>query len=145
MKTTLMGLMLLDCSFRHKSDPLQNTGSTTNVPGPGPVQMQVELIRGDVVNTYAVTLRINLDTPTSQYVGSLAYAALLSLDLEGEAPPENYEQVLMISGATMVFPYCRELVTNLTTRARFGPVWLAPTNFSHLIANTNEPAVANTD
>lgn len=143
MKTTLTGLILLDCSFRHKSDPLQTPASGTNVPGA--VQMQVELIRGDVVNTYAVTLRVHLDTPTSQYVGSLAYAALLSVDLEGEAPPENYEQLLMVTGASMAFPYCRELVTNLTMRARFGPVWLAPTNFGSLIANPNEPAVAKTD
>jgi preprotein translocase subunit SecB len=47
-------------------------------------------------------------------------------------PPEQMELVQNIECPNMLFPYLREAVTDLTTRAGFLPVVLAPINFAYL-------------
>ncbi len=42
---------------------------------------------------------------------------------------EAAKDYLIRSGAFMMYPFLREFVANLTTRGRFGPVWLRPMNF----------------
>ena len=41
-------------------------------------------------------------------------------------------EYLRVAGPATVYPFLREAVANLTGRARFGPVWLAPLNFVEL-------------
>ena len=47
-------------------------------------------------------------------------------------PPEQLEILQNIECPNMLFPYLREAVTDLTTRAGFLPVVLAPINFAFL-------------
>ncbi|MEN9947037.1 MAG: hypothetical protein RLZZ293_1423 [Pseudomonadota bacterium] len=59
-------------------------------------------------------------------------------------PANDMELIQNIECPNMLFPYLREAVTDLTTRAGFMPVVLAPVNFAYLyqqkqaqMANTN--------
>lgn len=47
-------------------------------------------------------------------------------------PEEQMEMVLNIECPNMLFPYLRESVSDLTSRAGFAPVILAPINFAFL-------------
>jgi preprotein translocase subunit SecB len=139
MKLQLTGIILLDSSFRHTVDPLPLP------PTPHPpmqVQQEIELLRGEVANTYAVKLRVNLDAPEAKYALTIGYAILLTIDLEGAEPPEDMVHRIMVTGANIAFPYCREIVSNLTSRGRFGTVWLNPMNFSESIKLARDESTA---
>lgn len=141
MKTLLRSLFLVDSSFQHKVDPLKN--AEWDNP-PGPVDMDVEMVKDEGhPHTYAVKLRVKVDTATCPYVASVTYAAILKLEMDdGETPPDMLEHRVLVTGASMLFPYCRELISNLSSRTRFGPVWLDPTNFNTAL-KPNEMIVAN--
>jgi hypothetical protein len=38
-------------------------------------------------------------------------------------------------GVSMVFPFVREAIANLTMRGRFGPVWIDPLNVQAIVAD----------
>lgn len=139
MKTTLGAIILLDSSFRHTVDPLPN--ATAEHP-PGAVDLEVEIIKGEEPNAYAVKLRGKIESPKSPYAITATYAVILEVDMEGEPAPDNLDTRIMVTGATMAFPYLRELISNLTSRARFGPVWLTPTNFNALLGSKATEATA---
>ncbi|AUR51231.1 protein-export chaperone SecB [Aquella oligotrophica] len=62
---------------------------------------------------------------------------LIELDQAGifqlkNIPADQMELIQNIECPNMIFPYLREAVTDLTTRAGFIPVILAPINFAYL-------------
>lgn len=62
---------------------------------------------------------------------------LIELDQAGifqlkNIPADQMEVIQNIECPNMIFPYLREAVTDLTTRAGFIPVILAPINFAYL-------------
>ena len=62
---------------------------------------------------------------------------LIELDQAGifqmrNIPEEQMELLHNIECPTVLFPYLREMVSELTTRAGFMPVLLAPVNFAYL-------------
>lgn len=132
MKFQLHGFVLTDCSFRHKIEPFSGARVEGPYP-PSPAQIEVELAKAQEPNRSVVKVRVVIDAPDGRYAVSVAYAAMLTLDLEGEEPPEDLDSRIMVTGASMSFPYCRELISNLTSRARFGPLWLAPQDFNSLL------------
>jgi preprotein translocase subunit SecB len=140
MKLQLGGLVLLDASFRHTVEPLSQDAALvypqTEVP------MEVGLMKGEVPNTYAVTLRIGIQSPNDRYAISVAYAVPLVVDPEGQELPPDFEHRMLITGASMALPYCREVISNLTSRARFGTVWINPTNFNQIIPPPQQQQVA---
>lgn len=52
----------------------------------------------------------------------------------GEDPTESTlaQDYLVNSGAFMMYPFLREFIANLTTRGRFGPLWIRPINFKKI-------------
>ncbi len=59
-------------------------------------------------------------------------------------PNEQIELIKNIECPNMLFPYLRETVTDLTTRAGFLPVILAPINFAYLYQQRQAQEAANT-
>jgi preprotein translocase subunit SecB len=49
-------------------------------------------------------------------------------------PTDNLEPILGVACPNIVFPYLRETVSDLVTRAGFPPVLLAPINFEAMYA-----------
>jgi preprotein translocase subunit SecB len=62
-------------------------------------------------------------------------------------PDENLEMILAITCPNILFPYAREAVSDMVTRAGFMPVLLNPINFEALYAQqqaeANNPQVAS--
>ena len=51
--------------------------------------------------------------------------------VEAEHGKENMpiEQYVRSSGPATLFPFIRQVVADLTSKGRFGPIWLSPVNF----------------
>ena len=59
-------------------------------------------------------------------------------------PVEQIDLIKNIECPNMLFPYLREVVTDLTTRAGFLPVILAPINFAYLYQQRQAQEAAGT-
>lgn len=57
-------------------------------------------------------------------------------------PEDNLEMVLAITCPNILFPYAREAVSDLVTRAGFMPVLLNPINFEALYAQQQQESAA---
>lgn len=130
MKIELRGIHLLESTFRHARDAF---GPISQPPTDQPAEVQIELAKGEAPHDYLITLHVR-SNPQTQYAFEVKYAVIMKADPETETPPENLLQRIMTTGATIAFPYCRELVSNLTARGRFGIVWLNPMNFANAIS-----------
>jgi preprotein translocase subunit SecB len=79
---------------------------------------------------------------------------LYSLDIEMTALVEvqegmenmPVERYIRVSGPAMVYPFIRQVVADLTSKGRFGPLWLNPVNFiaaaQTLRSAAGEPMIA---
>lgn len=140
MKISISQILLDAATFRHgRKDYLAmppDSGSQSSV------QVTINLHRDEDGKSVGVNLRLVSDVPDAQYHFDISYLVLFVLDYEGSSEPrvEDLENRLLVTGANMAMPFCRELVANLTSRARFGVVWVAPVDFSQLATKPNEPA-----
>jgi preprotein translocase subunit SecB len=138
MKLSIAQILLESAQFAHKGDFLSKAPGTPVAPSQ--VNLSVELKKSDDSNTAIIRLLVTNDSPEALYEFSVIYVLILNIDLEGEIPSDDLDKRLMITGAGMLFPFVRETVANLTTRGRFGPSWLAPTDFSQIVLrNTQTP------
>jgi preprotein translocase subunit SecB len=88
----------------------------------------------------AMGLRLSLDSdPTEEsalYDFRLTMAGILS---RTEATPADWtERQFAELGITMLVPFAREALANITGRGRFGPVMLNPLNVRALFENIDE-------
>jgi preprotein translocase subunit SecB len=140
MKLSIAQIILEDASFSHHSEYLTKPAGTTAQTSP--VEIGLELVKGLAENVYLMRLRVK-SVPDAVYTFAITYVALMKLDAEGEPVDEEMDRRLMITGAHMLFPYAREMVSNFTNRGRFGPTWLGPTDFSK-IEQAGPPVAATT-
>jgi len=79
-------------------------------------------------------LRVRAQTPekaNALYRFDLTMLALVEVKAgEANMPLEQYATV---SGVSLLYPFLREAVANLTQRGRFGPVWLSPLNVAAVV------------
>jgi preprotein translocase subunit SecB len=59
-------------------------------------------------------------------------------------PPADLEAVLAIACPNLLFPYAREVISDVVTRAGFPPVVLAPVNFEAIYQAQRQPQEAAT-
>jgi len=118
-------IFLERASFRHRDDYLALPPSTTAQVGDVSVTYQ----SGMAEDQKRGLLRIQVETKPENnpiYEFDLGMIALLQVDEE----LENMEltDYLVSAGLTLLFPFVREAVANITMRGRFGPIWIHPTN-----------------
>ena len=58
-------------------------------------------------------------------------------------PDENIEPILAVTCPNILFPYAREAVSDMVTRAGFAPVLLNPINFEALFAQQKQQQAEN--
>ncbi|MBV2192926.1 MAG: protein-export chaperone SecB [Azonexus sp.] len=80
----------------------------------------------EVVVTATVTAKTGENT---MFLVEVAQAGIFQIR---NLPVENIEPVLGVACPNIIFPYLRETVSDLVTRAGFPPVLLAPINFEAL-------------
>lgn len=142
MKLKIAQIVLEESHFRHRPDFLSRPA--TEAPPPHSVGLRVELNRAPDNSGAVVRLRAEVSDEQAPYLFTVSYLVLFQFEDDGDPIADDLDRRLMITGGTMAFPFARECVANLTARGRFGPTWLAPTDFNKIIASTPPPAMAAT-
>ncbi len=133
-------IFMLGAMFRHRGNPLARPPATAV----GPQQIAVSIGMEQLNDGEAFQVRVAVSTNPEDgdekavYDFGLEYAALVDrVDRERFANGELAEIV-----ATMTFPFLREAVANITSRGRFGPIWLNPFNVHEALAKAEERRAA---
>ena len=76
--------------------------------------------------TIGVTVTAKMPDGKAMFVCEVKQSAVFHIQY---VPEEEMEAILAIACPNILFPYARELVSDITSRAGFAPVILAPINF----------------
>lgn len=93
------------------------------------VNVGAQRVEGDLFETtidFKATATNNLGTI---YVLEIAYSGLLKIE---SIPDGALEPFLLISGPSMIFPFLRRLVADITREGGFPPLFLDPIDFGAL-------------
>lgn len=135
MKLTIGQILLEEVRFKHRRSDFLSLPGGEQVQST--VNLTIETLNSDSWDSAAVRLRIVSDAPEAPYHFDVSYVVVYEIDFEGAATrPTDFRQRVGVTGATMALPFVRELVANLSSRGRFGPTWIAPTDFSALVQET---------
>lgn len=85
----------------------------------------------DGIYEVTLTATVSAKTPEDKTV-FMVEAAQSGIFQLRNIPEKDLEPVMMIGCANVLFPYCRETVSDALTRAGFQPVLLSPVNFEAL-------------
>lgn len=76
--------------------------------------------------TVTVTITAKLPDNKILFLNEVAQSGMFRIQ---NIPQEDLEPILAVACPNILFPYARETVSNMVTRAGFPPVLLAPINF----------------
>lgn len=76
--------------------------------------------------TVTVTITAKLPEDKVLFLNEVAQSGIFRIQ---NVPQEDLEPILAVACPNILFPYARETVSNMVTRAGFPPVLLAPINF----------------
>jgi preprotein translocase subunit SecB len=82
-------------------------------------------------NNFEVLLKVRAEATvgeTTAYIAEIAYAGLFQINV----PQEHLGPVLMIDCPTILFPYLRKIVSDVTSDGGFAPLMMAPIDFAQL-------------
>jgi preprotein translocase subunit SecB len=145
MKLTITQIVLEHAEFKHRPDYLAIALNNDDAAVRSNVNLTAQVSRAEQNPNGAALVRLGAKSAEdSLYQFELGYAVFYSLEWqEGEEVPEDLDNRLMVTGSTMLLPFIREVVASLTGRGRFGPTWLAPTNFNELFRAKPPEAVGS--
>ena len=89
---------------------------------------------------YEVSIKVTLTSKIADKVAFLVEITQSGIFGIRNVPDENMEMILAITCPNILFPYAREAVSDLVTRAGFAPVLLNPINFEALYMQQKEQA-----
>ena len=89
---------------------------------------------------YEVAIKVTLTSKIADKVVFLVEITQAGIFGIRNVPDENMEMILAITCPNILFPYAREAVSDLVTRAGFAPVLLNPINFEALYMQQKEQA-----
>lgn len=138
IKLGVQQVVLESIEFRHRADPLEMSDKDRS-PAGSTVEISTDMRLAEDRKGAAVRVRVACDAAESVYYYSVSY--LVMLKFEAEITPQLQDQ-LIVTGGIMAMPFCREIVANLSSRARFGPTWLGPVDFAAIVRERNERRAA---
>jgi preprotein translocase subunit SecB len=136
IKLGVQQVTLESVEFRHRTDPLD---VSQDRPESTPAEVRVDLRDAEDKKSAAVRVRVICDAPESPYHYSVSYIVILTFEAE---ITETLREQLVVTGGNMAMPFCRELIGNLSSRARYGSTWLAPVDFAAMVRERQERAAA---
>ena len=98
-------------------------------------------------DVYQTVLTVTVTAKVADRTLFLVEASQAGIFVVRNLPPQDLEPVLGIACPNILFPYVREVISDLVVRAGFPPVVLAPVNFEAIYAQQRtqqqpaEPAV----
>jgi len=121
----LVQVFLEKALFKHRPDFLDLPADTE----PDIRHLAVSLETGLTADSSAALVRARIRTkPRARGVYEFDVTMTALLERDAKSPNMPLDQYVSMAGWTLVFPFLREAVANITTRGRFGPVWLNPFN-----------------
>lgn len=119
-------IFLLRAEFGHREDALSLPANTRE--GEQRVGINVQFREHNEGRAASVWLRVSSDpeATTALYRYSVEMVGVVEATPgEENLPPREY---IVKAGVTLLFPFVRETLANLTMRGRFGPLWIKPFN-----------------
>lgn len=89
-------------------------------------------------NIYEVALRVTVTAKlgdATMFLIEIQQAGIFRVE---NVPDEHIEPILGITCPNILFPYAREVVSDISVRAGFPPVTLSPVNFEAIFAHQKE-------
>jgi preprotein translocase subunit SecB len=88
-------------------------------------------------NTYEVLIHFRIEAKKKDdgkvcFIIDLHYAALVVLH---NIPQEQHQPVLMVEVPKLLFPFAREIVSNMSAAGGYPPLYLAPISFEAIYIN----------
>jgi preprotein translocase subunit SecB len=139
VQVRVMAQYIKDLSFESP-----NIHKLLDGPGEAP-NLRVEVnVNASKVNTNAFESVINFKADASNKAGTiydleLAYAGMFQVE---NLPEPALEPFLLIECPTLLFPFVRRLVADLTREGGFPPLMLDPINFANLFARRQQERAA---
>ena len=91
---------------------------------------------------YEVAIKVTVTAKMGENVAFLVEVVQAGIFAIRNVPEENLEMIAAVTCPNILFPYAREAVSDLVTRAGFAPVLLNPINFEALYMQQKEAAAA---
>ena len=91
---------------------------------------------------YQCTLTVTVTAKVKDKTMFLVEAAQAGIFVARNIPAAELEAVLAIACPNILFPYVREVISDVVTRAGFPPVLLAPVNFEAIYQAQRDPQPA---
>jgi len=91
---------------------------------------------------YQTTLTVTVTAKVKDKTLFLVEAAQAGIFVVRNLPAQDLEAVLGIACPNILFPYVREVISDVVTRAGFPPVLLAPVNFEAIYQAQRDPQPA---
>jgi preprotein translocase subunit SecB len=139
VQVRVMAQYIKDLSFESP-----NIHKLLDGPGEAP-NLRVEVnVNASKVNANAFESVINFKADASNKAGTiydleLAYAGMFQVE---NLPEPALEPFLLIECPTLLFPFVRRLVADLTREGGFPPLMLDPINFANLFARRQQERAA---
>jgi preprotein translocase subunit SecB len=123
--------------FSHRADYLEHAPTTAIKDLALETQFRLGLSRDHSKGALRLAVRTK-DDAKPLYSFELSMVALVEVQAgQANMPLEQYAAV---SGMSLLYPFLREAVANLTQRGRFGPVWLPPLNVAAAVEGARASA-----
>jgi preprotein translocase subunit SecB len=126
-------VFLQRCAFQHRREPLALPPDTKLEPQ----EINIQLGFANLNNGEAARVMVLVTTNPEDGDEKALYDFMVEMvaivhNIDHEAFPDRQLAEVV---AAMIYPFAREAVANLTTRGRFGPVWLNPINIRTVMRN----------
>ncbi|MFM9834834.1 MAG: protein-export chaperone SecB [Methylophilaceae bacterium] len=91
---------------------------------------------------YEVAIKVTVTAKMGENTAFLVEVVQAGIFAIRNIPEENLEVIAAVTCPNILFPYAREAVSDMVTRAGFAPVLLNPINFEALYMQQKEAATA---
>ena len=89
---------------------------------------------------YEVSIKVTVTAKIGEKVAFLVEVTQAGVFAIRNVPEENLEMIAAVTCPNILFPYAREAVSDMVTRAGFAPVLLNPINFEALYMQQKQQA-----
>ncbi len=118
-----------DLSFENPNAPTSLTQQKDTPQIEVALDLEAKALQNDV---YEITLKINASAKAGEtplFVAELAYSGIFTL---AGIDPEQKEMILLIHCPTILFPFARRVLADVTRDGGFQPLMLDPIDFAAL-------------
>jgi preprotein translocase subunit SecB len=119
-------IFLARAHFEHRADYLNLPGDAGAGQDHAPVRVSTRVGLKPDGTSGIISITVISDAEDAIYRYEIEMVGVINQDAVANMPVKDF---LVKNGPSMMYPFLREAVANLTSRGRFGPSWLRPFNW----------------